>query len=135
MYLHHGSTKTYKRKTGSSGRALRSSFEGVPDPAMPASTKNEKPAATGVDEEEDNKPIAVLDEADIALLKTYGLGPYTTRIKTMEKDLKALAKNVNTLCGMYMTPTETKGFLCFVFFEMSDERSDMNERTRPRGDA
>ena len=46
---------------------------------MPASTKNEKPAATGVDEEEDNKPIAVLDEADIALLKTYGLGPYTTR--------------------------------------------------------
>ena len=108
---------------------------------MPASTKNEKPAATGVDEEEDNKPIAVLDEADIALLKTYGLGPYTTRIKTMEKDLKALAKNVNTLCGMYMTPTETKGFLCFVFFffffffEMSDERSDVNERTRPRGDA
>ena len=34
-------------------------------------------------EENDNKPIAVLDEDDIALLKSYGLGPYTTRIKVI----------------------------------------------------
>ena len=75
---------------------------------MPAPSKNEKASETAADDEEDNKPIAVLDEADIALLKTYGLGPYTTRIKTMEKDLKALAKNVNTLCGTYInTHTHT----------------------------
>ena len=73
--------------------------------AMTAATEEEKRKENtggGDEEDEDKKPIAVLDEADIALLKTYGLGPYTTRIKTAEKDLKALAKNVNTLCGMFV---------------------------------
>merc|ERR1712054_461760 len=57
------------------------------------------------EENEKDKPINVLDSTDIKLLKTYGLGPYTTRIKTAEKDLKALAKNVNTLCGIKESDT------------------------------
>lgn len=39
------------------------------------------------DEEEDDKAPAALDEGDIALLKTYGLGPYTTAIKNIEKEI------------------------------------------------
>ena len=34
---------------------------------------------------EDDKPAAVLDEGDIQLLKSYGMGPYTTAIKATEK--------------------------------------------------
>ncbi|CAN0043688.1 unnamed protein product, partial [Hapterophycus canaliculatus] len=39
------------------------------------------------DEEDDEAPPAALDEGDIALLKTYGLGPYTTSIKNIEKEI------------------------------------------------
>lgn len=39
------------------------------------------------DDEEDEAPPAALDEGDIALLKTYGLGPYTTAIKNIEKEI------------------------------------------------
>jgi hypothetical protein len=42
------------------------------------------------DEEEEEKEIPPLDEGDIALLKTYGLGPYTTSIKKREEDIKSL---------------------------------------------
>ena len=48
-----------------------------------AKKKKKKEEKIDVEEliKEDDKPIAVLDEDDIALLKSYGLGPYTTRIK------------------------------------------------------
>ena len=39
------------------------------------------------DDEDDEAPPAALDEGDIALLKTYGLGPYTTSIKNIEKEI------------------------------------------------
>ena len=34
---------------------------------------------------EDEKKIIPLDEDDIALLKTYGLGPYSAAIKSLER--------------------------------------------------
>lgn len=37
----------------------------------------------------------VLVQGDIALLKTYGLGPYTTAIKKVEEDVKSLQVRVN----------------------------------------
>jgi 26S proteasome regulatory subunit T1 len=46
-----------------------------------------------------------LDEDDIALLKTYGLGPYSTLIKKTEKDIKEMAKKVNDLCGIKESDT------------------------------
>ncbi|RLN37290.1 hypothetical protein BBJ28_00025183, partial [Nothophytophthora sp. Chile5] len=33
-------------------------------------------------------PETVLDEGDIALLKTYGLGPYSRVIRQVEDDIK-----------------------------------------------
>ncbi|XP_058106695.1 26S proteasome regulatory subunit 7A-like [Magnolia sinica] len=41
-----------------------------------------------------------LDVDDIALLKTYGLGPYSSSIKKMEKEIREIAKKVNDLCGI-----------------------------------
>ena len=57
-----------------------------------------------VDELEEKK-IALLDEEDIALLKTYGLGPYSNSIKTLESDLRSITKNVNDLCGVKESDT------------------------------
>lgn len=55
------------------------------------------------DDQEDEAPPAALDEGDIALLKTYGLGPYTTSIKNIEKEITD-AKVFCVLCNRY-TPS------------------------------
>ncbi|CEF96817.1 26S proteasome subunit P45 [Ostreococcus tauri] len=54
---------------------------------------------------ENDKPIVPLDEDDIALLKTYGLGAYNDSIKDLENDLKTIAKRVNDLCGIKESDT------------------------------
>ena len=50
-------------------------------------------------------PWRLSDEDDIALLKTYGLGPYADAIKAVENDLKSIAKKVNDLCGVKESDT------------------------------
>mmetsp|Transcript_7033 Transcript_7033/g.13752 ORF Transcript_7033/g.13752 Transcript_7033/m.13752 type:complete len:438 (-) Transcript_7033:312-1625(-) len=57
------------------------------------------------EEEKNAKKLQPLDEDDIALLKTYGLGPYATKIKKLEADLKKVSKNVNTLKGIKESDT------------------------------
>ena len=54
---------------------------------------------------EDDKKIIPLDEDDIALLKTYGLGPYSDSIKGLEVDLRDISKKVNDLCGIKESDT------------------------------
>jgi len=39
-------------------------------------------------DKEKKRTQAPLDEDDIALMKTYGLGPYATIIKTIEDDIE-----------------------------------------------
>ena len=48
---------------------------------------------------EDEKPIQELDEGDIALLKTYGQGPYAKSIKTVEDDIQKIMKRIDELTG------------------------------------
>eukprot|EP01117_Protostelium_nocturnum_P011974 TRINITY_DN4384_c0_g1_i1.p1 TRINITY_DN4384_c0_g1~~TRINITY_DN4384_c0_g1_i1.p1 ORF type:complete len:427 (-),score=92.82 TRINITY_DN4384_c0_g1_i1:28-1308(-) len=55
--------------------------------------------------EEDEKAPKSLDEGDIALLKTYGQGPYTAKIKTVEEDVRNMAKKVNEICGIKESDT------------------------------
>jgi hypothetical protein len=55
--------------------------------------------------DEKEAPVRALDEDDIALLKTYGLGPYASRIKDVEKDIKAIAQKVNDICGVKESDT------------------------------
>ena len=46
------------------------------------------------DEPPEDAPTTVLDEDDIALLKTYGKGPYTAPIKKIEGEIKGLQDKV-----------------------------------------
>lgn len=62
-------------------------------------------AADTENPEDKEGPIKVLDEDDIALLKTYGLGPYSNKIKDAEKDVKGLSTRVNDLCGVKESDT------------------------------
>ncbi|CAM9469328.1 unnamed protein product [Ectocarpus sp. 4 AP-2014] len=57
------------------------------------------------DEEDDDAPPAALDEGDIALLKTYGLGPYTTSIKDIEKEINEAKEQVKELIGIKESDT------------------------------
>ncbi len=45
------------------------------------------------------------DEDDIDILKKYGRGPYTEKIKTLEDEVKDLTKEVNKLCGIRESET------------------------------
>lgn len=60
------------------------------------------------DKKDDDKPekeVIPLDEDDIALLKSYGLGPYAAPIKTLEDDIEKMVKNVNALKGIKESDT------------------------------
>jgi len=54
---------------------------------------------------EEEKAPPALDEGDIALLKTYGVGPYTNSIKNVEKDIQKISKHVNEMCGIKESDT------------------------------
>lgn len=56
-------------------------------------------------ENDDSKPIIALDEGDIALLKTYGIGPYTNAIKEVEDDIKKEQEKIKELIGIKESDT------------------------------
>ena len=56
-------------------------------------------------EDDDSKPIIALDEGDIALLKTYGIGPYTIAIKDVEEDIKKNQEKIKELIGIKESDT------------------------------
>jgi 26S proteasome regulatory subunit T1 len=57
------------------------------------------------DDKDDDKPIKALDEAEIALLKSYGAGPYDKAIKQTEEDVQTILKRVNELSGIKESDT------------------------------
>lgn len=57
------------------------------------------------EEPEKEEPVKALDEGDIAILKTYGLGPYTKSIKAVEDDIKKISKHVNEITGIKESDT------------------------------
>lgn len=57
------------------------------------------------DEEEEKDAAPPLDEADIALLKSYGLGPYATAIKKLEEEIKKHQQTVKDLIGIKESDT------------------------------
>ncbi len=57
------------------------------------------------DDKKDDGPIQTLDAGDIALLKTYGLGPYAKQIKEREAEILEKAKEVDNLCGIRESDT------------------------------
>lgn len=56
------------------------------------------------DADSDEK-ITALDEGDIQILKTYGTGPYTDKIKVADDDIASIMKRVNDLAGIKESDT------------------------------
>ena len=67
----------------------------------------DKPKDTNSDpkKEESKLKKTGADEEDIEILKKYGKGPYTEKIKKIEEDVEKLTKNINTLCGIRESET------------------------------
>merc|ERR1712127_385688 len=57
------------------------------------------------DEEKEEVVIKALDEAEIALLKSYGTGPYDKNLKKTEEDIQKILKRVNELNGVKESDT------------------------------
>lgn len=57
------------------------------------------------EEKKDEIPIKALDEAEIALLKSYGTGPYDKQLKKTEDDIQKILKRVNELAGIKESDT------------------------------
>ena len=49
--------------------------------------------------------IKALDEGDIAILKTYGVGPYAKELKKLESEAKEIQKRVNEKMGVKESDT------------------------------
>jgi len=54
---------------------------------------------------EKKKDVVPLNEEDIALIKSYGAGPYTAQIRATEEDIARLSKDVNLLKGIKESDT------------------------------
>ena len=61
------------------------------------------------------------DEDDIDILKKYGRGPFSEKIKTIEEEVKELTKNVNKLCGI--KESETGLSLPSNWVKISDQKA------------
>jgi len=62
------------------------------------------PAVPNELDEKEEQPKA-LDEGDIALLKTYGIGPYSKAIRSIEEEIKKISKKVNDISGIKESDT------------------------------
>ena len=60
---------------------------------------------TGQDKSNGEQAVVPLDAGDIQLLKSYGLGPYTLKIKQLEKDLETYVKKIDELVGVKESDT------------------------------
>ena len=61
------------------------------------------------------------DEDDIDILKKYGRGPFSEKIKTIEEEVKELTKDVNKLCGI--KESETGLSLPSNWVKISDQKA------------
>ena len=70
--------------------------------------EKKEPTASSADdtkEADKKKDIIPLDEADIAILKSYGSGPYAGAIKSTEDDIAKLTNDINALKGIKESDT------------------------------
>jgi hypothetical protein len=64
------------------------------------------PSGDAMDEEKkDEKKAVALDAGDIALLKSYGVGPYAASIKALESDIEGELKKIGELVGVRESET------------------------------
>ena len=76
------------------------------------------------DNEEKDKAPPPLDEGDIALLKSYGLGPYSTKIKAVEEEIKVSQQTIKDLIGIKESDT---GLSPPSMWDLVGDKQMMNE--------
>ena len=76
------------------------------------------------DNDEKDKAPPPLDEGDIALLKSYGLGPYSTKIKSVEEEIKASQQKIKDLIGIKESDT---GLSPPSMWDLVGDKQMMNE--------
>ena len=83
-------------------------------------------------EDKKDKKIIPLDADDIALLKTYGVGPYGTLIKNLETDLVSCVSRVEKLCGIKESDT---GLAPPSRWDLTADKQATQEEQKPTKDA
>ena len=58
-----------------------------------------------IKKKDDKNAPPPLDEGDISLLKSYGLGPYATKIKEVKAEIKKHQQTVKDLIGIKESDT------------------------------
>jgi 26S proteasome regulatory subunit T1 len=67
-----------------------------------SSSKKEETKKEKTLKDEKGQPLT---EQDIALIKRYGKGPYTEKIKMVEDDIKTFNTKITALCGIKESDT------------------------------
>jgi 26S proteasome regulatory subunit T1 len=67
--------------------------------------EKEKKTDEGEPGKDDDKPIKALTEEDVRIMQAYGAGPYSSKIKKLEAEVKDLAKKVNEIAGIKESDT------------------------------
>ena len=75
------------------------------DKNRPSNETSQKKEEDDPTKKEDRLKKTGSDEDDIDILKKYGRGPYTEKIKSIEDEVKDLTKEVNKLCGIRESET------------------------------
>ena len=81
-------------------------------------------ASANDEEKKDDKKTVALDAGDIALLKTYGIGPYHASIKALEGDIESEMKKIQELVGVKESET---GLAPQASWDIVSDKQMMNE--------
>nr|PUA85223.1 putative 26S proteasome regulatory subunit 7 [Toxoplasma gondii TgCATBr9] len=74
-------------------------------PHAPEAAERPKAKKDAAHEDEEPKKTIPLDDADINILKSYGLSPYAFAIKRLDTDIKSLTEKITKLCGVRESDT------------------------------
>jgi len=88
------------------------------------SSPSSYPLSQLIEQEEKEDAPPPLDEGDIALLKSYGLGPYSVKIKTLEEEIKTHQQTVKDLIGIKESDT---GLSPPSMWDLVGDKKMMNE--------
>ncbi|KAK7203454.1 P-loop containing nucleoside triphosphate hydrolase protein [Myxozyma melibiosi] len=91
---------------------------------MPPKADWEKYRAPVEDSDQKEEKIQPLSEDDIAVLKTYGVAPYATLLKKLEKDIKDVQARVNEKIGVKESDT---GLAPPHLWDIAADRQRMSE--------
>ena len=93
---------------------------------MSDNNKTKEEQKKEIEKKEDKLKKTGSDEDDIDILKKYGRGPFSEKIKTIEEEVKELTKDVNKLCGI--KESETGLSLPSNWVKISDQKA-INEES------